>query len=54
MRYVVTLYTKKWRMIQDVFYFPLTADGLRRAKEKRSELMARYLDNDVELTRSEI
>lgn len=53
MRYVVTLYTKKWRMIQDVFYFPSTADGLRRAKEKRSELMARYLDNDVELTRSE-
>jgi hypothetical protein len=27
----------------------MTAEGLRQARAKRSELMARYLDNDVEL-----
>ena len=49
MRYVVTLYTRKWRMIQAVFYFPSTADGLKKAREKRAELMAKYLDNDITL-----
>ena len=48
-KYEVILYSKKWRLPIDYFYFPLTAEGLRMAKEKRSELMARYLDNNVEL-----
>lgn len=47
--YEVVLYSRKWRLPVDYFYFPLTAEGLRMAKEKRSELMARYLDNNVEL-----
>lgn len=48
-KYEVVLFSKKWRNPVSYYYFPLTAEGLRKAKEKRSELMARYLDNDVEL-----
>ena len=48
--YAVVRLSRKWRLPVEYFYFPRTDEGLRRAKEKRSELMARYLDNDVELT----
>lgn len=48
-KYEVILYSKKWRNPIGFFFFPKTEEGLRKAKEKRSELMARYLDNDVEL-----
>lgn len=47
--YEVVLYTRKWRNPCGYWYFPGTAEGLRRAKEKRSELLAKFLDNDVEL-----
>ena len=47
--YEVVLYSKKWRNPIRFFYYPRTAEGLRKAREKRSELMAQYLDNDVEL-----
>ena len=47
--YEVVLYSKKWRNPIDFFYFPKTAEGLRLARAKRAELMARFLDNDVEL-----
>ena len=47
--YEVVLYSRKWRIPREYWYFPLTADGLMKAKEKRSELLAKYLDNDVEL-----
>ena len=47
--YEVVRISRKWRLPVEYFYFPRTAEGLRRAKEKRSELLARYLDNDVEL-----
>ena len=47
--YMVILYSRKWRLPRDFYYFPKTEDGLRMAKAKRSELMAKYLDNDVEL-----
>lgn len=51
--YAVVRLSRKWRLPVEWFYFPMTAEGLRRAKAKRPELMARYLDNDVELTRVE-
>lgn len=47
--YEVVLYSRKWRIPRDYYYYPKTAEGLRLARAKRSELMARYLDNDVEL-----
>lgn len=47
--YAVVRLSRKWRLPVEYFYFPKTDEGLRRAKEKRSELLARYLDNDVEL-----
>ena len=47
--YEVVLYSRKWRLPTGYWYYPKTADGLRRAREKRSELMAKFLDNDVEL-----
>lgn len=53
MMYAVVRFSRKWRLPVEWFYFPRTAEGLGRAKEKRSELMARYLDNDVELTKVE-
>lgn len=49
--YEVVLYSRKWRIPREYWYFPLTAEGLTKAKEKRSELLAKYLDNDVELRR---
>ena len=49
--YEVVLYSRGWRIPRDYWYFPGTDEGLRRAKEKRSELLAKYLDNDVELRR---
>lgn len=49
--YEVVLYSRGWRIPRDYWYFPGTAEGLRKAKEKRSELLAKYLDNDVELRR---
>ena len=51
--YAVVRLSWKWRLPVEWFYFPRTVEGLRMAKAKRSELMARYLDNDVELTRVE-
>ncbi len=47
--YAVVRLSRKWRLPVEYFYFPRTDEGLRRAKEKQSELLARYLDNDVEL-----
>jgi len=41
--------SKKWRLPVDSFYFPRTPEGLSKARAKRSELMAKYLDNEVEL-----
>lgn len=49
--YEVVLYSRGWRIPRDYWYFPGTAEGLMKAKEKRSELLAKYLDNDVELRR---
>lgn len=47
--YVVTLFTRKWRLPKERWYFPNSEDGLRRAREKCAEIMARYLDNEVKL-----
>lgn len=47
--YEVILYSRKWRRPISFYYYPKTAEGLRLAREKRSELMAKYLDNYVEL-----
>lgn len=52
--YEVVLYSRKWRIPREYWYFPLTAEGLRKAKEKRSELLAKFLDNDVELRKCDI
>ncbi len=44
------LYTStKGVTILPPFYYPLTGEGLERAKSKRAELMARYPSADVEL-----
>lgn len=48
-RYMVSLLSRKWGLTIDRWYFPYDQDGLAKARAKRSELMARYLDNDVEL-----
>lgn len=48
-KYQVVLLSMKWRLPVEFYYFPYSADGLRRATEKQSELMARYLGNKVEL-----
>ena len=47
--YAVVRLSRKWRLPVEYFYYPRTEEGLRRARAKRSELLARYLDNDVEL-----
>lgn len=47
--YAVVRLSRKWRLPVEYFYFPRTAEGLRRANAKRSELLARYLNNDVEM-----
>lgn len=49
--YEVVLYSRRWRIPREYWYFPPTAEGLMKAKEKRSELLAKFLDNDVELHR---
>jgi len=48
--FVIYTTTRRGRQVLPPFYFPLTGEGLEKAKAKRSELMAaRYLDADVEL-----
>ena len=48
-RFVIYTVSKRGGQIQPPCYFPLTAEGLEKAKAKRSELMARYLEANVEL-----
>lgn len=47
--YEVIIYSRKWKLTFDSWFYPKTEEGLRLAREKRSELMAKYLDNDVEI-----
>lgn len=47
--YEVVLYSRKWRLPVDSWFYPKTEEGLRLAREKRSEIMAKYLENDVEI-----
>ena len=48
-KFAIYVTTKKSVLLAPVLYFPFTGDGLERAKAKRSEYMARFLDADVEL-----
>ena len=49
--YEVVLLSRKWRLPVEYYYFPGTVEGLRRAKEKWAELIARHLDHEVELNK---
>ena len=49
--YEVVLLSKKWGTIIDSWKYRKTPEGLEKAREKRSELLAKFLDNDVELHR---
>lgn len=40
-------------LVAGYFFYPLTEEGLKRAKDKRSELMAKYLHAQVKLFKSE-
>jgi len=51
MMYEVVLLYRKWRLPVEYYYFPDTVEGLRRAKEKWAELIARHLDHEVELNK---
>ena len=48
-KYQVVRLSRKWRLPVEYFYFPYTAKGLKDATSKHSELLARYLCNEVEL-----
>lgn len=47
--YEVVLLSKKWGTIIDSWKYGKTPDGLKKAREKRVELMVKYLDNRVEI-----
>ena len=52
MKYLVTL--EYWNgagyVSIDRFFFPFTEAGLRKARDKRAELLVRYTDMNVELS----
>ena len=49
MKYQVVLLSRKWRLPVEYYYYPYTDEGLSKAKQKQSELLARYIGNEVEL-----
>ena len=49
----VELHSKKYNLPLQRFYFNNDASGAEKARKKRAELMAKYLDNEVEIFEDE-
>lgn len=47
--YEVVLLSKKWGNIVERWQYKRTPEGLKKAREKRVELMVKHLDNQVEI-----
>ena len=46
-RIVVFCVSRRGGSLSPLYYFPRTKEGLAKAKAKRSELLARFLDGEV-------